>query len=114
MWVLTSFHKNLRFCDLCKELAFGAPEVVRPNRDFIQLVCAQHVVPPVPGEAKVFALDIPLCLRFGLWLGARKNLGPWVLLWQAALAGCSGRLPSRIREAGINGLLPAARVPSNL
>jgi hypothetical protein len=34
---------------------------------------------------KGFALDIPLWLRFGLWLGARKNLGPWVLLWQAAL-----------------------------
>jgi hypothetical protein len=25
---------------------------------------------------------------------------------------CSGSLPSRIREAGINGLLPATRVPS--
>src|SRR6266446_7168558 len=28
------------------------------------------------------------------------------------LGCCTGRLPSRIREAGINGLLPAARVPS--
>jgi hypothetical protein len=29
-----------------------------------------------------------------------------------ALGCCSGSLPSRIREAGINGLLPAVRVPS--
>jgi hypothetical protein len=48
--LLASFHKNLRFCDLCKELAFGTPESLRPNQDFIQLVRAQHVLPPVPGE----------------------------------------------------------------
>jgi hypothetical protein len=47
---LASIHKCLRPCDLCKELAFGAPDVVGPNRDFTQLVRAQHVVPPVPGE----------------------------------------------------------------
>src|SRR5215469_9988947 len=38
----------------------------------------------VQTPGKGFALDIPLWLRFGLWLGARKNLGLWVPLWQAA------------------------------
>jgi len=32
----------------------------------------------VQTPGKGFALDIPLWLRFGLWLGARKNLGLWV------------------------------------
>ena len=47
---LASFHKYLRLCDLCKELAFGSPDALRQNQDFIQLVRAQHVLPPVPGE----------------------------------------------------------------
>src|SRR6516225_11986652 len=49
---LESFHKYLRFCDLCKELAFGSPDALRQNQDFIQLVRAQNVLPPVPGEAE--------------------------------------------------------------
>jgi len=49
---LASDHKNLRFCDLCKELAFGSPDALRQNQDFIQLVRAQNVLPPVPGEAE--------------------------------------------------------------
>jgi len=50
-WIrLASFHKYLRLCDLCKELAFGSPDALRQNQDFIQLVRAQHVLPPVPGE----------------------------------------------------------------
>jgi hypothetical protein len=49
---LASDHKNLRFCDLCKELAFGSPDALRQNQDFIQLVRAQNVLPPVPGEAR--------------------------------------------------------------
>ena len=48
--VVASFHKYLRFCDLCKELAFGSPDALRQNQDFIQLARAQHVLPPVPGE----------------------------------------------------------------
>ena len=51
---LTSFHKYLRFCDLCKELAFLALQRKRCSRDFIQLVRAQHVLPPVPGEPNGF------------------------------------------------------------
>ena len=51
--LLASFHKNLRFCDLCKELAFGTPESLRPNQDFIQLVPAQHVLPPVPEKLRI-------------------------------------------------------------
>src|SRR6516164_7979882 len=47
---LESCHKYLRFCDLCKELAFGSPDALRQNQDFIQLVRAQNVLPPVPGE----------------------------------------------------------------
>jgi hypothetical protein len=47
--------------------------------------------------AKGFALDIPVWLRRRLWLGARKMWG---------LGCCFGSLPSRIREAGINGILP--------
>jgi hypothetical protein len=36
---------------LCKELAFGAPAQKGEVAIFIQLVCAQPVVPPVPGES---------------------------------------------------------------
>ena len=56
---LESFHKYLRFCDLCKELAFGSPDALRQNQDFIQLVRAQNVLPPVPGEP-----DLPKILLF--------------------------------------------------
>ena len=42
-------------------------------------------------SAKGFALDIPLWLRFWLWLGARKNLGLWVPVWQAALKDTRSR-----------------------
>src|ERR1700756_5166414 len=52
---------------------------------------------------KGFALDIPFWLRLGVGVSCQK---------MCALGCCSGSLPSRIREAGINGLLPAARVPS--
>src|SRR6516162_10190437 len=60
---LASVHKYLRFCDLCKELAFGTPESLRPNQDFIQLVRAQHVLPPVPGERNL-AIDGQLSQDF--------------------------------------------------
>src|SRR5215471_10219592 len=45
----------------------------------------------VQTPGKGFALDIPLWLRFGLWLGARKHLGLWVPLWQAALKDTRSR-----------------------
>jgi hypothetical protein len=48
--VLASVYKCLRLCDLCKELAFGAPAQKGEVAIFIQLVRAQPVVPPVPGE----------------------------------------------------------------
>jgi hypothetical protein len=47
---LASVYKCLRLCDLCKELAFGAPAQKGEVAIFIQLVRAQPVVPPVPGE----------------------------------------------------------------
>src|ERR1700751_3496178 len=47
---LESVYKCLRLCDLCKELAFGAPAQKGEVAIFIQLVRAQPVVPPVPGE----------------------------------------------------------------
>jgi hypothetical protein len=50
-----------------------------------------------------FALDIPLRLRCEFWLRRQEYL---------RVGCCCGSLPSRIREAGINGLLPAVRVPS--
>jgi hypothetical protein len=48
---LASVHKCLRLCDLCKELAFGAAAQKGEVAIFIQLVCAQPVVPPVPGKS---------------------------------------------------------------
>src|ERR1700751_1155695 len=49
---LASVHKSLRLCDLCKELAFGAAAQKGEVAIFIQLVRAQPVVPPVPGESQ--------------------------------------------------------------
>jgi len=77
---LASVHKYLRFCDLCKELAFGTPESLRPNQDFIQLVRAQHVLPPVPGELNPF-----LCQKEAT--GARRSAGPPSLQTAPAPAG---------------------------
>jgi len=45
---LASVHKYLRSCDLSKELALGTKPAERQSRDFIQLVCVQSLMPPVP------------------------------------------------------------------
>ena len=80
---LESIRKYLRFGDLCKELAFGTPESLRPNQDFIQLVRAQHVLPPVPGELNPF-----LCQKEAT--GARRSAGPPSLQTAPAPAPAGG------------------------
>jgi len=56
---LASVHKYLRFCDLCKQLVFGAQCARLVKSLFIQLVRVQHVVPPVPGEPRALPLISP-------------------------------------------------------
>lgn len=58
-WALASDHKYLRFCDLCKERAFGAQRASWLSRSSYTSFAFKRIMPPVSGESPTLDL-LPL------------------------------------------------------